>query len=50
MKLNYYYQNLVGSLKYQRNNLATTYQILGNNFKNEKEKINMLETMITILI
>ncbi len=47
MKINNYYQNLVGILKTQRDRLAGNYQILGNDFKNEKEKISMLETMIT---
>ena len=47
MKINNYYQNLIGILKSQRDKLATGYQLLGNDFKNEKEKISMLETMIT---
>ena len=47
MKLNNYYQNLIGILRSQRDRLATGYQVLGNDFKNEKEKISMLETMIT---
>ena len=45
-KLNNYYGNLIGTLKLQRDNLASGFQILGNDFKNKKEKINMLETMI----
>ena len=46
IKLNNYYGNLIGTLKLQRDNLASGFQILGNDFKNKKEKINMLETMI----
>jgi hypothetical protein len=46
IKLNNYYGNLIGTLKLQRDNLASGFQILENDFKNKKEKINMLETMI----
>ena len=46
MKINNYYSNLIGILRSQRDRLASGFQILGNDFKNEKEKINMLETMI----
>ena len=45
-KLNNYYSNLVRVLRSQRNSLATGLHVLGNDFKNEKDKINMLETMI----
>ncbi len=47
MKLNNYYLNLVGLLRGQRDRLASGYHMLGNDIKNEKEKIGMLETMIT---
>ena len=44
--MNNYYQNMVNLLKSQRDKLASIYQLLGNDFNNEKEKISMLETMI----
>lgn len=46
MQLNQYYTNLINVLNVQREYLLNEYLKLGKNVKNNKEKINMLETMI----
>ena len=46
MQIQQYFSNLVYMLSVQRQYLLNEYLKLGNNVKNNKEKINMLETMI----
>lgn len=47
MQLNQYYANLINVLNVQRDYLLNEYLKLGKNVKNNKQKISMLETMIT---
>lgn len=46
MQLNQYYTNLINVLNVHREYLLNEYLKLGKNVKNNKDKINMLETMI----